>query len=39
MQMAEEHLAAALSAQGGLGLAKMVAAGLAQRQSAETVPE
>jgi Rod binding domain-containing protein len=28
MQMAEEHFAAALARQGGLGLAKMVAAGL-----------
>lgn len=28
MQMAEEHLAAALSAQGGLGLARMLTTGL-----------
>ncbi len=30
MEMAEEHFASALSAQGGLGLAKLVAQGLAK---------
>jgi Rod binding domain-containing protein len=35
MEMAEEHFAAALARQGGLGLAKMVAAGLAEKPAGQ----